>query len=666
MKPSVRIACAALLPILATGCDKTSFIRITTPADSAMVTAPTPTRIELSPLGYTPNSLSVVLEQPMGSDFSVVADLTSAFAAPAVLGPNQFGTAAAIAVPRPGSYRIRAGACWNGEIYFVIAPNFPTSACKQAAVAFTVVQPAVTASVAALDLTAGISGTLGITLVPAPAANQQVDLASPLARPVVLGIAAGTAGATIAAIQPLLAGSGTLTATAPPPYGRLSIPLTVRPQLTAASPAAAMPGATITVNGEGFVAPMRADFARPGIPDAAATVVNPQTATFTLPPFLSPGPEAFRIYAANQPSTAQRNIQILAGPAPAVPFILYRSHATGIEVISFTPGSAGPPGTFALLPGGIASTVSPGLMVVGLEHNGANLVRSSSTAIEEFTIGGTANAPVLARAGQSPSTGQGSAALTGVGASVATQPGGSYVRGTDRGLEVWTLNTAPLVKAGSQQNMAGTSSTGVAVLVDNQMAVRSTASSLERWSIAGGNPSLVPNGVNTQVFSAQVGTGLAWIINGSYAVRSFASGIEIIEVTPSGTARPAGAFNNRGGTVPFAAVGVASSANGPVAVRATANGLEVYSLPSPIGTKPVLCGVSREGDTSPGGGVAVATSGPWVFRASSYSIEAYWLGGVTCPMADNLGLLTLNPAILRNGLALATTGLGLAWTINLP
>ena len=598
MERTIRLLAAAAVPLLlAAGCSQISSIRIATPSDGTVLASPVTTSIELSELGYVPNSLSVKLEQQSGIAFSLVREVTADFSTPARLSQNVLRSNGVISVMTPGTYRITANACWRWNYPGVFVrdpgPEFEklTSACKQALASITIVRPEIQLSATSLQLTAGVPATLGVTLVPPPLNPQTVTLTAPLLQSTTLTIPGGKTTATTATLQPSSLGSASLMVSAPAPYGTKSIPITVR----------------------------------------------------------QPAPNPF-----------------------TNPFILYRSHATGIEVISFTPGPQ--TGTFALLPGGINSSVSPGLMVVGLEHRGTELVRASSGSIEQFTIGGTPVSPVLALAARSPATGAGSPALSGVGASIATEPGGPYVRGTDRGLEVWTPNTSPLSRVGATLNMAGTSSTGVAVIVDGQSALRSTSSTLELWSLAAaGNPALVPGftrgttpgGTNTQVFSAPVGTGLAWIIKGSFAVRSWESGIEIIEVSPSGTVRPPNVSNNRGGTVNFSVVGVATSAGGRVAVRATGNGLEIYSLSS-LGARPVLCGVSREGDTSPGGGVAVATSGPLVFRATSSSIEAYSLSGFTCPATDNLNAITLNPAILRNGLALASTGLGLAWTINLP
>jgi hypothetical protein len=332
--------------------------------------------------------------------------------------------------------------------------------------------------------------------------------------------------------------------------------------------------------------------------------------------------------------------------------LLYRSHTAGVETYRFTPGTTG--GSFQRV-GSTASSLAPGLTVVGLDLKGTTLIRSGSQGFEAYTTGGTVAAPTLTLAGSAPSTGAGSPALTGSGTAAAVAQG-AWVRGIGFGIETWQPGSGTLTRLGSS-NTAGGATAGQALLaVSNYpLVLRSTPSSLEIWDLTSpSSPTRVAN--NISVFTAQTVPGIAWINPGRRLARSQANGVQIIDVDP--TMSPptiAVAGSNSTGGMPFGALAVAN--NGTLVARAVGLGLELYAV-APTGTA-TRCGSSNQGNGS-AAGVALTSYGSWVFRTTPTSIEAYDLSGVTCPTANSTTALTLPAAIFTTGVSAATTGVGLA------
>lgn len=332
--------------------------------------------------------------------------------------------------------------------------------------------------------------------------------------------------------------------------------------------------------------------------------------------------------------------------------LLYRGHASGVETYRFTPGANG--GSFQRL-GSTSSSMSPGLVVVGLDRNGNTLIRSGSQGFEAYAIGGTVTSPTLTLTGSAPSTGMGSPGLTGAGTSAAI---GSqvWVRGISSGIETWQPGTGMLSKLGSS-NVGGGATAGQALLADPNYArlLRSTPSSLEIWDVS--TPSMPTRPTNNiSVFAAQTVPAIAWLDPGRRLVRSHVNGIQIVDVdgslTPP-TLTVAGSNATGGGT--FGALAVAKNAT--LVARATGQGLEIYAL-WPTGN-PTRCGISNQGNAG-AAGVAMTSRDAWVFRTTPTSIESYDLTGLTCPQSNVTTALTLPANIFTTSVSPASTGLGLA------
>ncbi|MBP1687992.1 MAG: hypothetical protein H6Q33_4135 [Deltaproteobacteria bacterium] len=408
------------------------------------------------------------------------------------------------------------------------------------------------------------------------------------------------------------------------------------------------------------------NLSRPAPPSGAVTVTlsaSPANRVM-LPPTASFGPTdtsaQFDITGQTVGST-QLSASATGYTAPTVltvnvqqpvGLLLYRSHASGVETYRFTPGPNG--GSFQRV-ASTSSTMSPGLMVVGLDRKGTTLIRSGSQGFEVYTIGGTVASPTLTLAGSAPSTGQGSPALAGSGTDAAISQN-VWARAIGFGIETWQPGTGTLTQYGSS-SVGGGATAGQALLADPNYPriLRSTPSSLEIWDISTpSTPQRTTN--NISVFAAQTVSDIAWLDPGRRLVRSHTNGIQIIDVDQTVTppTLTIGGSNSTGGGT-FGAVAVASNAT--LVARATGQGLELYAL-WPTGN-PTRCGTSNQGNAS-AAGVSLASGGTWVFRATATSIESYDMSGLTCPQNDVTTTQTLPVKIFTTGVIPATTGLGLA------
>lgn len=614
------------------------------------VVAPTvPVTIDITPFGFRQQTFRVWEQLPNVDGPAGIRDLTSSFTIQS--NPGSGLRATGTLQLAPGDHQLLAEACWWLDILFFLPPNPAPRGCSTSTTYVRVVAPTVKLGSASLTLDAGgsPSTTITVELVPPASSTSTVTLTSPLTSPVTTSVPAGQL-ATSPPIPALTAGANTLTASGPAPFAPATIPVTVRPRLSAVAPTSAAPGATVTVSGQGFVAPMSVRF---GSTPATAVVTSSTSATVTVPASLAAGALQLGVTSAQQSSATTLPFTVLAGTGPGPgSLLLFRSHATGIDIVRFTPGPNA--GTLVRV-GGVASAVSPGLTVVGLDRKGTTLLRAGSQSLEVFTIGGTLAAPTLSLATAAPSTGVDAPSLSGSGTAAAIGIG-VFVRGTGFGIETWPAGSVPL--SGKQANSAGGGATaGQALLADPVQArvLRSTPSSLEVWDTPiGAAPARAAN--NIGVFSAQTVPGLAWVTPGSRLVRSHSLGLEVIDAnlapTPPTLSR-IGSNSTGGGT--FGAIAVANG--GMLAARAVGPGLEIYSLATP--TAPTKCGISTQGDAGPSG-VALVASGSVVFRATATSIEAYDLSGLSCPAGNVTTALTLPFQVLRTGLGQAPTGLGLA------
>ncbi len=542
-----------------------------------------------------------------------------------------------------GGHRLRAVACWY--LGTNPSPYIPFN-CQEKQVDMQAIAAQLAIVSPVLSLAAGGTATVSVTAMPPPGKDIVVTVASPLSSGVTLTIPIDTAGAvTSAPITATTAGASTLTASAAVPYGAASAPITVRPVLSSLTPTSGTPATQVTVTGAGFVAPMTVRF---GTAPVATTPTSATQARAAVPSGLAAGTVQVTVQSANQTGSASLPFMVLA-PPPAPGTLLFRSHAGGVETIRFTPAAAGVPASFGLVTTASVPALSAGLPVVGLVRSGNTLLRASSSALEVFTIGGTLAAPTLVAAGSTPATGTNSAAMSGNGVDAAFL-NGQFVRGTDRGLEVYQPGTSPLVKLASVLNRPAAMSAGISLLAHapGSVLLRSTSGSLELWNMSI-PPTVTHN--NNSVFTAPVGSGLAWLNPGQRLVRGFSSGIQVLDL--SSTQTSVTGANNTGGAPPLQTV--LALPNGRIA-RSTGQNLEVYDLG--FGANPVPCATSNAGFTS-STGTALAVDGTMLFRATATGIEAWDLSALACTATPLSGSLPA-PVQFTAGLGAATTGIGLA------
>jgi hypothetical protein len=621
------------------------------------VTTNVPVKIAITPLWFEPGSFGV-WEQTAGDGGTPgVRDLSPLFTLVRI--PQGVWQADGIVPLAPGDHELRTVACWgvNVNVVFVKALDPPPRGCRISIAyvkAFTPVVSVLPGTVA-LDIGSNPMATLSIRLEPPPSVDTTVTLASPLIDAQSVVVPAGQAAAVNSApLTGRAVGAGSLTASAPSPWGSATVAVSVRPVLTAASPNAGSVGTTVTLAGAGFASGMQVRF---GAASASASVQGPTAATVVVPQL---APQATTIAVVQPPSNVEsRTLPFTVQPTPTG-VLLHRSHSSGVEVFRFTPAS--PIGSFAQA-ASAPSTLSPGLAVVGLARNGTLLARSGSQSLDLWTTGGTLASPTLTAGGRAPTTGSTAVALTGDGTSVSIV-GGNVVRGTNFGLEVWAPGPTPLVRLGVSPLPTGTPATASQTLLADPVHAgrlfRSTPSALEVWDVSTPSAPTLQN-ANMNVFAAQLVTGLAWVTPGQRLVRSHANGVQLLDVVTGSNNKPNTQVVPGGGNITGGGIfGGLVVVGGSLVARGTGDGLEVYALqPSGAVTK---CGIDRRGDAG-ASGVAVAVQGDIVFRTTGTSIEAYSLAGLTCPTTNVT--TQFNPAlpfaVLRTPpLATSTTGLGLS------
>jgi hypothetical protein len=155
---------------------------------------------------------------------------------------------------------------------------------------------------------------------------------------------------------------------------------------------------------------------------------------------------------------------------PGAPPLVFRSHATGIEVYDVS-NPAAPNRLTNLVQNMSSSATGSALAWV---TPGARLVRASSAALEVVDVSG----PTLTRRGANIS---GGGSAVGVGVAVT---GTRAVRGTSTGIEVYDVSTPTSPQRCAFRNAAG-SGTGVAVAIVGSIAFRATNNAIEAYDISG-------------------------------------------------------------------------------------------------------------------------------------------------------------------------------------
>jgi len=540
----------------------------------------------------------------------------------------------------PGAVHLTVLACWwipyNGP-----APTIPiaTSGCPTAAVDIAVQQAALQLTAAAMPVAHGASAAMGVSAVPPPMSALTVQLSgtgTTASVPATVTIPAAASAPTRFDLQATAAGNATLRAQATG-WADATVPISVAPRLTRLVPADGLPGTSITLVGTGF---------------ASNSQVKVGTTTFSN---LTPSAGGTRL-AVTLPATmpvgaANVTVQSASVTSMALPFqvlgnaVVFRGTNDRIETIGFTPGTPFSSSTLALLGSQTTTSVSPGILNVGLARDATRLARTGANDLQLFAIGGTPAAPTLTLLG---ATGLGGG-LSGTG-SAAAIGAGALLRATNTGLETIGGTGSPLPKLGSFNGAASTF--GTALAVDNvaRRAWRSVDLGLETYDLADpAAPARIDNKI-VGISTSTTGTALDWLDPGRILVRGTNVGLDLLDTTTTSPTRPG--FSITGGA---SSLGVAVAATGTRVVRATSMGLEVWDVSTPAA--PRQCSRNNQGDAS-ATGVGVVVSGTVALRATNGSIEAYDISDTSCPAAPSNTLIP-PPVILRTGLGLSATGVAL-------
>lgn len=614
--------------LLATGCSVT----IVRPADqTSAVPSSVASEVNL-PAFYRPNTFRASLNE---------RDVT-----PSYTVNTANGTASAtLAGLSPGTYVLDVAACWGVGVLFVTQPQNPPSGCSGARSTFTVVQPRLALSLVAASVAAGDVVQASVQATPQLPTALTVSLASSNPAAVSAGAATVQPNTTTASanLSSASAGVATITASAAG-YTSATASVAVRPRLTQLAPASAVPGATITGTGAGFVAPLRVQFGTT-TPLVLATNVSATQFSVAVPSGLAGTSVQVTVQSNGQVSAP---LTLVLTAPPPVARAMFRSQAQRMESIRFS--HATPFASSSFLPiASVGVSTSTGMQSVGLCRNGAILARVSSSAVELFTVGGTAAAPTLTAGAKTPLP----SGLSGVASDCVFAPG-TLVRGTDAGLETIDPASNPLARQGLN-NTGGSTAVGVALAASGTSVFRSTSTGLEAYSVSTPSTPTLQSNTIANMSGSPMGSALAWLVPGSTLVRATSAGIDVINVTTP-TAVSHLATNNTGRQsatgVDVAIVGSGASAR---VVRATDEGIEVYDVSNTA--QPKRCFFRNADQSSTGVGLVVI--GDVAFRATDDTVEAYDLSGVLTASCPSTASNTAIPAPIQQAVQPATTGVAL-------
>ena len=331
--------------------------------------------------------------------------------------------------------------------------------------------------------------------------------------------------------------------------------------------------------------------------------------------------------ATGATTSAKLKVTVTSAPPPAPKAVVFRTSSVDVQSFAFSTTN-----TWSNIDTQ-AATASPGNFTVGLALGGAAagpLFRTSASDIQTFTIN-TGSTLTLASSV--------SGTLSGTGSSIASS-GTRVVRGSNSGIETFTLGGTTLTPAGSGNG--GLSSTGVGVDVAGSVAVRVTGTGIEVFTLSGsGAPTSL--GTNNTGAASSTAPSVKIFAMSTRAVRAHDSGIEIYDVTTSNVPRVGMAS---GGSSPSGAV-VAVNAAGTLAVRAYSGGIEVYTLPA-TGNPLKVAALTNVALSATG--VGVCLKGTNAFRATDSVVEAFDITGATMGTISALGQI---------GATLSPTGTGL-------
>lgn len=455
-------------------------------------------------------------------------------------------------------------------------------------------------------INAGASVTASVSLASVPTSPMAVSLNPSNANIRIDNAAAGqTATVTITppqtsatfTVSGVTAGTASIAASNPCASGAQTN-VTVRPVLTSIAPANGQVGATVTLTGLGFTTPARANFVTPGATQSSnASNVSATSASVSVP-MIAVGAANVSVTAANQTSANSVPFTVVAAPPPAQ---VFRSSSSDIQTINMS-NPAAPMVTSTrsatLSPGGMAG------MVDLVRANSGHLIRASATNMEVFPVDASGN--IL------PATSNLATQGTATAVAVAIS-GTTVVRGTELGIQLFTL-TGTALQAGAFGN-GNASATGVGVAIRGTVVVRAVADGIEVWDISNA-ASPVRRGFIAQGGVSATGVDVKINAAGTRAVRSFSGGIDVYDITT--LTNPTLVRSNFSGGISATRSTLLLTALDTRAVRVYDGGIEVYDLTSPtlqrLGMLP--------GDLSPAG-AAVVMSGTLAVRSSASTVEVF-------------------------------------------
>lgn len=456
----------------------------------------------------------------------------------------------------------------------------------------------------ATPLNAGASVTTNVSLASVPTAPMSVTL-TPSNASIRIDNAAAGQPATVTITPPqtsinftvtgVTAGVGTIAASNPCASGAQTS-VTVRPVLTSMTPNTGSAGTSVTLAGQGFTTPARANFGNQG---SNASNVSATSATVAVPA-IAVGAVNVTVTANNQTSASSVPFTVTAAPVTPPPLV-FRASSNDVQAINVSnPAAPVVVSTRSAAPsaGGLAG-------MLGLARVGTGpLIRAGSTNMEVFPVDAAGNIQAATS----------NLAVTGTATAVAVAMAGTRViRGTELGIQLFALS-GNILQAGAFGN-GNASATGVGVAVNGNTVVRAVADGIEVWDISN-VASPVRRGFVAQGGVSATGVDVKINAAGTRAVRSFSGGIDVYDIsTPT---NPILVRTNFGGGLSATRSTLLLTSLDTRAVRVYDGGIEVYDLTSPTLQRLGMAG----GDLSPAG-AAVVLSGARAVRSGASTLEVF-------------------------------------------
>jgi hypothetical protein len=552
----------------------------------------------------------------------------------------------------PGVHTVVASA--DVRMYFFVIPYCDRDSQTQT---FTIAAPPAPqlgfAPPGPLTMDVGGSIAVGATIQPVQGTATSVTVVvppgAPFTAPGSTTIPANAGQSAALTLSGVAAGSGNLLVSAAG-TSSASLAVSVRPVLSAVSPASGVPGSSVTLTGLGFASGAAPSFG--GTP-AAAAVAPAGTSLVATVPVRAAGPAALSV-SVNGQTSGTLSFAVLAPPPPPPPtFVMVRAaalSASTVQTIGFSAGS------FSILDDDPAPAAAlGGTATLAVAANGAglpssNVIYTNASHLQSYAISGTGPGTQLTAVG-GPVLG----ATSVTGAAVAAA-GSLVVRAVDAGLETYSLiggNLTRLTRTPVPGRPGSVSGTGVAVDVAGTLAVRAHSAGIDVYDVstpaapvlAGSARGTVATGISSNGVGVRVAGGAA----GSFVVRSHPTGIEVYTVDVAGVPTLVFPPTPPGMTSSAINTSVAVNATATLAVRSHVNGIEVFSVVTP--SAPVLLGSASGAPSTTGSAVVIIGSTAFrAFNGSRAGIEAY---DISTPSSIP------PPLVIDRGIAASTIGVGL-------